>query len=110
MITNNSNRRSFIKMTATAMVVAPSIIAAQSALSQEGEKLTEDNPTAITLGYKEKSSDVDATKYASHTDEQLCTGCVLYQGDDLEWGGCGAFPGKLVAGKGWCQAYAAKPS
>lgn len=110
MTNSKPNRRSFIKMTATAVVVAPALVATQYAFGQDGEKLPEDDPIAMALGYKEKTTDVDATKYPSHSDTQVCTGCVLYQGDDPEWGGCGAFANKLVAGKGWCQAYAAKPS
>lgn len=110
MTINKSNRRSFIKLTATAMVVAPSIIASHKVLAQEGEKLTEDDPMAMALGYKEKTTEVDASKYPTHTDEQVCVGCILYQGDDPEWGGCGAFPSLQVAGQGWCQAYAAKPA
>lgn len=110
MASSNSNRRSFIKMTATAMVVAPSVITYRNALAQNAEKLTEDDPLAMALGYKEKTTDVDAVKYPTHTKEQVCIACILYQGTDPEWGGCGAFANKLVAGQGWCQVYAAKPS
>jgi hypothetical protein len=78
--------------------------------AQDGEKLKEDDPTAAALGYKEKTADVDASKFASHNSDQICTGCSLYQGDDPDWGACAIFPGKLVAGGGWCSAFAPKPS
>lgn len=93
------------------MAIASAPIAMSiSSVRAEQPKLSEDDPMALALGYKEDTKAVDASKYPTHAVEQICTGCALYQGDDPEWGGCGAFPGKLVAGQGWCVAYAPKPS
>lgn len=106
MYSNKINRRTFVKAAGTSLVVIPF-----SSLAQDTPpRLAEDDPMAIALGYKELSSEVDAAKYPTHKPEQVCTGCALYTGDDPEWGGCGAFPGKQVAGPGWCVAFAAKPS
>lgn len=110
MTIKNQNRRSFVRMITGAALASPILLNANFASAQAQEKLKEDDALAMALGYKEKTTDVDAEKFPSHTDEQVCTGCILYQGDDPEWGGCGAFAGKLVAGPGWCQAYAAKPA
>lgn len=109
MTTNKLGRRSFIKISATTLAASP-LLGLNPALAADEEKLKEDDPTAIALGYKEKTADVDASKYPKHNSEQICSACVLYQGDDPDWGACGIFPGKLVAGGGWCSAYAAKPS
>lgn len=105
-----NSRRSFVKLAATAAVAGPALLNARFSNAQGKEKLAEDDPTAAALGYKEDTTQVDSEKYPNHTDEQICAGCALYIGDDPEWGGCSAFPGKLVAGNGWCAAYAPKPS
>lgn len=100
------NRRNFAKITALALATVPFVRAANA----EIPKLSETDPMAQALGYKENTADVDASKYPTHKVDQICSGCVLYVGDDKEWGGCGAFPGKRVAGPGWCTAYSPKPS
>lgn len=108
MTIKNQDRRTFVRTVAGAALAAPILFSSHKALA--GVKLAEDDPMAVALGYKEKTADVDAAKYPTHTKEQVCVDCVLYQGDDPEWGACGAFSNKLVAGQGWCQAYAAKPA
>ncbi len=103
---NKLNRRTFVKATGVSLASMPLIIVADARL----QRLAEDDPTALALGYKEIGTEVGAEKYPNHKPEQICSGCVLYTGDDPEWGGCGAFPGKRVAGAGWCAAFAPKPA
>lgn len=59
--------------------------------------LTLDDPTALALQYTEKSS----------KDGQNCSNCALYNGDATA-GTCTIFPGKKVAGAGWCTSWVAK--
>lgn len=106
MLNKNLDRRTFVKVAASSLAAIPLVVTAQA----EDSKLAEDDLMAVSLGYKEKSSEVDAAKYPNHSDDQLCTGCSLYTGGTDPWGGCAIFPAKLVAGEGWCAAYAAKPS
>ncbi|RBP51656.1 high-potential iron-sulfur protein [Arenicella xantha] len=106
MARNTLNRRAFVKVAAGTLAAIPFISRAEAA----PEKLSEEDSMAVALGYKAVSTDVDAAKYASHKDDQLCKGCALWQGADAEWGGCSIFPGKLVSANGWCAAYAAKPA
>lgn len=103
---NKLNRRTFVKVAGISLTSMPLISAADAEL----QRLAEDDSSALALGYREVSSEVDAEKYPNHKSEQICSGCVLYTGDDPEWGGCGAFPGKQVAGGGWCAAFAPKPA
>ncbi|MEQ8858977.1 MAG: high-potential iron-sulfur protein [Pseudomonadales bacterium] len=80
----------------------------QAAPAQKMAKLEESDPQAQALGYKHDSGAVDAAAYARHQADQLCENCGLYQagqGGEEGWGGCGIFPGKLVAAGGWCNAY-----
>lgn len=60
--------------------------------------LATDDPTAIALGYTEKST----------TAGQTCANCLLYQGGAAASGPCPIFPGKDVAAAGWCKSWVAK--
>lgn len=74
----------------------------------ETPKLAPDDPQAKALGYVEDASTVDAAQWPRMQEGQHCANCALYQGGDPDWGGCGIFPGKQVAGAGWCNAWAPK--
>ena len=108
MKTTDSNRRSFMRLSAAALVATPALLSLNVGVAQAAEKLNEEDPMAKALGYKEDTNNVDAAAYANHSADQVCKNCTLYQGDDPAWGGCSAFQGKLVAGLGWCVAYAPK--
>jgi hypothetical protein len=69
--------------------------------------LSESDPTAQALGYKNDGSQVDAAKFPKHTTQQQCANCNFFQGGGAS-GPCQLFPGKSVSAKGWCSAYAAK--
>lgn len=102
------NRRDFVKATIGSLAAIPIV---QVFADGEMPMLKVDDAQAKALGYVEDSSTVDNATHPKHTPEQLCVNCALYTGDaDSEAGGCGIFPGKLVAAKGWCVAYAAKPA
>lgn len=71
--------------------------------------LAETDPQAVALGYKADTTKVDKTKYPKHAATQLCNNCALYAGKPTDAAaGCPLFPGKQVAGKGWCSAWAKK--
>jgi len=74
-------------------------------------QLSEDNPQAMSLGYKHDAETVDTSKFANYKPGQICAGCSLYGGDEGdEWGSCAIFAGKMVNANGWCSAFVAKPS
>ncbi|MFT5657501.1 MAG: hypothetical protein ACI9KN_000774 [Gammaproteobacteria bacterium] len=60
--------------------------------------VTIDDPTAIALGYTDKST----------TASQTCANCMLYQGGAAASGPCPIFAGKEVAAAGWCKSWVAK--
>jgi High potential iron-sulfur protein len=73
-------------------------------------KLTETDPMAVALGYKEDTTKVDAAKYPRHKPEQRCDNCVLYSGKPGEASGpCSGFAGKIVTAAGWCSIWVKKP-
>lgn len=82
---------------------------APAATAAELPQISEDDPTATSLGYVHDATTVDTAKYGRYEAGQQCSNCALYQGDaDAEWAGCSIFPGKAVKGTGWCSVYAPK--
>lgn len=71
--------------------------------------VTEADPIATALGYREDASKVEAAKYPTRKTDQVCSNCRFFGGTDkTPWAGCQLFPAKAVAAKGWCSAYNAK--
>jgi hypothetical protein len=72
-------------------------------------KVSESDPQAVGLGYKEDAAKVDKAKFPKFAAGQHCGNCALFQGKAADAvGACAIFPGKTVANKGWCSAYAKK--
>jgi hypothetical protein len=68
------------------------------------------DPAAKSLGYAVDTSKVDAAANPTHKPDQSCSNCAQYQGKAGDAaGGCSIFPGKTVAGRGWCKVWAKKP-
>jgi len=94
-------------ISAVAVSFIPRISAAEDMLDPA-------DPAASALGYAEDATAVDTVKYPQRAGDagknQFCDTCALYTGADGEQSGpCNIFPGKTVAAKGWCVAFAAKP-
>ena len=77
--------------------------------AQAAERLAESDPIAIALGYKEDATTVDVAAYPKRSGAegatQFCSNCKLYEEKGDGWGTCTAIAGKLVAGRGWCNAW-----
>lgn len=100
------SRRRFIK-SAGAATTAVTIGFGTSAIgAEEKPRVSEDDPMAKALNYVHDARTVDSAKRFS---DRYCYNCALYAGNrDDEWAKCSIFPGKLVAGQGWCSAWAPK--
>ncbi len=99
-----TTRRTFLKSSAAGAASIPlANLLAREAWATE-VKITEDDPMAVALGYVH-----DATK-ADRGDNPTadCTNCFQYTASADDWGTCNLFPGKLVAGAGWCKVWVAK--
>ena len=92
--THDKSRRAILKGLACIPVLA--ITGIQS--NAHAAMVTADDPTAIALGYIDKST----------TAGQTCVNCSLYQGGTAAAGPCPIFPGKDVAAAGWCKSWVAK--
>jgi len=109
-----SSRRQFMIYSTAGLA---SLTVASQAQAQA--MLGESEPTAVALGYYADATKVDKAKWAKYADGQLCSNakyadgqlcsnCQLYASKSADAGTCSIFPGKLVAGPGWCNAWIKK--
>ncbi len=71
--------------------------------------VSETDAQAAALGYKADNTKVDKVKFPKYAADQQCANCSLYQSKPADSSaGCAIFPGKQVAAKGWCSAWAKK--
>lgn len=100
-------RRDFIK---GSMGAAAGLLIAR--VSHAQDILTEDNGTAVAMGYKADHTNVDVSKWSKKAgadgDQQQCTSCALYQPIDDDFGLCPIFAGKRVHAAGWCNGWVPK--
>jgi High potential iron-sulfur protein len=100
-----TSRRQFIQI----VPVAGAALVAGRAVHAQPAMVKEDDAQAKALGYVADAGKVDKAKYKQFAAGQLCNNCALYQGKVTDAAAaCALFPGKQVAGKGWCSAYAKK--
>ena len=92
--TTDQSRRTLLKgLMGIPVVAVAGLQTAQAAM------VSVDEPTAVALGYTEKSTVAG----------QTCVNCALYQGGTAAAGPCPIFPGKDVAAAGWCKSWVKKP-
>lgn len=65
---------------------------------------------AKSLAYHVDTTKVKAAEFPTHKPMQKCANCIQFQGKVADkQGACNLFPGKDVAGAGWCKVWAQKP-
>lgn len=96
-----TRRRTFL------IAVAGASSAAMFAASARAQTaVAETDAQAQGVGYRADATKVDKAKFPKYAAGQLCSNCALYQGKPTDaTAACPLFPGKVVAGKGWCSAY-----
>jgi len=100
----STDRRVFLLQTIT--IGLGTVLATQASAQA---MLAESDSQALALGYKADATKVDKAKQPKYASGQLCSNCALFQGAlSAAATGCPLFPGKQVAAKGWCSAYAKK--
>ena len=106
------DRRGFLKMG----VKAGGGVLALSAIPihlMAQDKVTEDEALAQAMGYVLDAATTDIKKFPKRAGDagasQFCNNCALFSGEaDAEFAPCSIFQNRLVAGKGWCNAWVAK--
>ena len=109
----NLTRRTFLQTLAVALPLpAGTVMLHSESHAEDLPKLDLNDPAAKALVYVEDAATVDKSNPLAARFEagQDCANCAQIQGEDgAEWRPCGIFPGKLVASKGWCSVWVAKP-
>ncbi len=73
------------------------------------QRVSPDEALAKALGYTEKASTVDKSKFPTYMPGQACDTCRFFQGKAGQaYGPCQIFMGKDVNINGWCASYAKK--
>jgi High potential iron-sulfur protein. len=98
-----STRRQFMMVSAVSVAT---LATAKVAYAQP--MLAETDAQAVALGYFAVAANVNKTKFPKYKDDQLCSNCQLYSAKTDVAGACSIFPGKLVAGPGWCNLWIKK--
>ncbi len=99
-------RRLFVKTAGAVTAFGATSLNSLQARADDLPRVSEDDAMAKALNYKHDAQTVDAAMRAS---DHYCYNCALFAGaEDDAWAGCSIFPGKAVAGRGWCSAWAPK--
>ena len=90
-------RRKLLGATAAAIASAPLLnLISRAADAADAPRVDPNDAQAKALSYVHESPKPDS----------VCANCQLYTGPaDAAWGPCALFPGKQVAGAGWCSAW-----
>lgn len=104
-------RRSFFKI---GILFAGAVGFGRKLVAAAKTKLSESDPTAQALGYKNDASKADVAKFPTAKNAvkegHVCKNCTFYKADPKEkgWGDCTLFAKNLVAEGGWCMSFAKK--
>lgn len=91
------------------LMALASSTAAVGTLAHAQALVDEKDAQAAALGYVADAKRVDTRKFPKYAAGQTCTNCALFQGKASDKAaGCPLFGAKLVAGPGWCSAWAKK--
>ena len=75
-----NSRRSFLLFSIGVGAGAGSFLALSGVALADASRLSEADPKAQALGYKEVAATVDRSKYPSYVAGQNCSNCSLFQG------------------------------
>ena len=99
-----TSRRHFLTMLSVS--AGSSLVLSRAAFADPANALSEADPKAQAVGYKEDASKVDKAKFPDYAAGQTCGNCSLFQGKASDaYGGCTLFGDKQVAARGWCSSY-----
>jgi hypothetical protein len=106
---NRFTRREIVRGALIAGAVVPTldlIGGATLAAAENPSPLDPNEPTAVTLGFINDTSKVDAAANPTHSANQNCANCEQFLGKKGELrGGCVLFPGRTVPAIGWCKVW-----
>ncbi|MCB1743361.1 MAG: high-potential iron-sulfur protein [Gammaproteobacteria bacterium] len=99
-------RRHFVTLTLAGVAASQLPLGAREASAAELPPLSPDDTTAKALGYTPDASTVSVETRGGA--DHMCMHCRFFTPIDEATGSCSLFPGRSVAGKGWCRSWVAK--
>jgi hypothetical protein len=108
---NKFTRRSVVKsgLLLSAIVPALGLIHGTCAAAADLPPLDPKDATAVTLGFVDDASKVNAAANPKYAPGQKCANCEQFQGKSTDArGGCVLFSGKSVPAAGWCNVWRQK--
>jgi High potential iron-sulfur protein len=111
-VRNKFTRRAVIEggLLLSAVVPALGLIGDAGAATADLTPLDPKDPAAVTLGFVDNVSKVDAAANPRYAPGQKCANCEQFQGKPTDaQAGCVLFPGKSVPAAGWCKVWRQKP-
>jgi hypothetical protein len=111
-VQNQVTRRAVVKgaLQCSALVPALGLIGNSRAATADLTPLDPKDPAAVTLGFINDASKVDAAANPRFAPGQTCANCEQFQGKPNDArGGCILFAGKSVPAAGWCKVWRQKP-
>ncbi len=103
------SRRRFIQVAVVSAAALPFSMRSGPAFASDLPKVDLDEPLAKALKYVHDASGHTPEANPPFKPGSDCTNCRFWTAaEDVEWGPCTLFPGKLVAGPGWCVSWAPK--
>ena len=111
MSNENLSRRDLLKGALIGIAASTTAsLVANSAQAAAPPMVAETDPQAKSLGYVADTTKVDAKASPTHKATQKCVNCIQFTGKATDAAGpCNLFPGKHVAGNGWCKVWVLKP-
>lgn len=105
------SRRTFLGKFAISLGAPIALASRTFGQDPPAEKIKEDDPVAMALGYKEDATKVDPIKYPQYKEGDICEGCALMPNlPEGDYAPCAVFANKLANKKGWCATFAKKPA
>lgn len=109
---NKLTRRAVVKggLLCSAIVPALGLIGNTGAAPADLPPLDPKDPMAVTLGFVDNASKVDAAANPRYAPGQTCVNCQQFLGKPSDArGGCVLFSGKSVPAGGWCKVWRQMP-
>ena len=87
---------------------APAASPSTAARAQTAARVSETEPQAVALGYKDDTTKVDEKKFPKHTAAQKCATASSSGKASDATGPCAIFGGRAVSAAGWCNSWVKK--
>lgn len=97
-----SNRRVFMMK----VIAGSTVLASASQVSAASKRVEENEPKAVSLGYRHDTTKVDKAKYPKHSASEKCSGCMAWLGKPADAAAeCDLITDRLVSNAGWCSSF-----